>query len=461
MATLESTFDDFLSKIEPSKKAKEYAQDAHTPIRVHLEKDEEFKEYFQSSFLYGSYRRNTAIGNIKDVDIVVLTDFDPDTVAPDVALQTLKEAIGRYYKLPDNEELQSRSVRVNDPLPDEKTEMTLDIIPAIPLGGEDDPILVPDREIQEWKQSNPKAHLRRVSELNAVEYSDGRFVPLVKMMRWWWSFQSKQRKPEEEKVRPKGFWLECLTGEVFDPSKETWAEHFVSVLEAISQRYKPNTGVPALNDPGLPGVPISTGMSQEEFNFFLEVVDETLVLAKGALAETDEAQSLLGWGEIFGDYFPIETSAGTKQEVLALGDTSHEQTPPWPRNVVYSVNITKCMVKSGFLSNREIVSGGTLTNGHGIEYHAQTNVPEPYEVYWQVVNTGPHAQSDSALRGGFDNPKNPHKPLRQAESSSYTGKHWIRCFIVKNGYLVAESNRFYINVFNVKRSGYRGPRRRR
>ncbi len=460
MARLESAFAEFISNIEPSEKEKKFAQDAHLPIREYLENDGLFKEYFESSFLYGSYKRNTATGNIKDIDIIVLTHFNPEETTPETALTLLKEALGRYYETPNNEEYQTRSIRVNNPLPDENTGMTLDVIPAIALGGEEDPILVPDRELQKWKKSNPKAHLKSISELNAEDYSNSMLVPLVKMMRWWWTFQAKQRKPEEEKVRPKGFWLECLVAQLFDRTKTSWAEHFVAVLEAISENYTQNSGVPALPDPGLPGISISTGMNQEEFNFFLQVVDESLAMAKQALNETDESQSLLAWAEIFGDFFPLESKT-ILVSGLALGDTSHAQQPPWPRDIKYRVEITKCIVQRGFLKNREIKPGGVITNAHSIQYVAQTSrIPEPYEVRWQVVNTGQHAKDVGGLRGGFDDPKNPLRPLRQTETTLYTGKHFVKCFIIQNNYLVAESKPFFIKVFNIKRSGYRGIRRK-
>ena len=34
------------------------------------------------------------------------------------------------------------------------------------------------------------------------------------------------------------------------------------------------------------------------------------------------------------------------------------------------------------------------------------------------------------------------------EKSLYTGKHWIECFIVKDGICVARSGRFYVNIYN-------------
>lgn len=304
MSILNIAFNQLLKNIEPSQKAKEFAQDAHEPIRDHLSSDKEFSQYFDSSFLYGSYKRQTAIEDIKDVDIIVLTKFNQESFSPQRALSILKKAIGRYYNIPNNEEFQTRSIKVNQPLPHEDIEMTLDIVPAISTGDVEKSLLVPDRDLGEWKLSNPKGHLNEISRLNSENESDGLFIPLVKLIRFWWKHQSKNRQPSKDKHRPKGFWLECLTMENFDKNKKTLAEQFVVVLESVTKKYSKNSGIPELRDPGLPTQTVSTGMSQEEFNFFFDVVLDTLPLAKQAIQEPDDSKSSGLWKNIFGDKFP-------------------------------------------------------------------------------------------------------------------------------------------------------------
>src|SRR3990172_422422 len=135
MAALNEAFKTFISNINHDKVAAKYAQNAHKPVREFLENDEEFGDYVENTFLYGSYRRSTAVGDIKDVDIVVVTNFDRNEEStPRKALRKLKDALARYYKDPENPNYQRRSIRIDDPLPDKKdVEMTLDIIPAIAI----------------------------------------------------------------------------------------------------------------------------------------------------------------------------------------------------------------------------------------------------------------------------------------------------------------------------------------
>ncbi len=338
MTKLNDLFDKFLSNIEPDSKAKKYAQKAHEPVRDYLKKDKDFKDYFVNSFLYGSYKRHTAVGDIKDVDIVVLTNFDTSSKehAPQKVLSKLKSALSRYYKDPENPDYQRRSIRINEPLPDNnEIVMTLDIIPAVIVNGDDNPLLVPDREVNKWVWSHPKGHIKHTTDLNSVEYSEERFVPLVKVMKWWWKYQCKSRQPEIERPKPKGFWIECLTGENFDTNQHDWADHFTAVLKNLSAKYSAIQDVPKLKDPGLPGKYIETSMILEEFQVFMKAINESLDLAKQAYSETDELKSSELWRDVFGEQFPLydqeETETARSQAItIPLGNYSHAKPLPWP-----------------------------------------------------------------------------------------------------------------------------------
>ena len=105
--------------------------------------------------------------------------------------------------------------------------------------------------------------------------------------------------------------------------------------------------------------------------------------------------------------------------------------------------------------NRSTKRGPTLTftsNGPALPKHcslrfrAQTNVPGPYNVYWQVFNTGPEAEADDGLRGLIEDRSVEHGGLIRKESTLYTGKHSIECLIVKDGRLAARSGQFIVNI---------------
>lgn len=465
MTKLNTLFEKFLSNIEPDKKAVEYAHSAHEPVRDFLEDDDSFGQFFEESFLYGSYKRHTAVGDIKDVDIVVITNFDPESEehTPRKVLRKLKDALARYYDDPENPEYQRRSIRINQPLPDnEEVEMTLDIIPAVASNGDANPLLVPDRDVEEWILSHPKGHLDNTTELNKPENSEGRFVPLVKIMKWWWKYQCELRQPDVERPKPKGFWVEVLTGENFDSAQHDWVDHFITTLKNISEKYSDAFDVPELEDPGIPEESIKTSMMLEEFQVFMESVNESLEQADLARSEIDDLKSSEIYREIFGDSFPLfdkeeDEDQRAKAKAVPLGKWSHVQKPTWPENLQkrYKVRLDAYL----YDKSANILLGGINSNGRviksdlRIKFVAKTKARGNYQVFWQVVNTGKHAESNGDLRGKFFEAKSKTgeksaNPLISWEHTKYTGKHWIECFIVKNNRLVARSARFYVNIKN-------------
>lgn len=463
MSKLNSLFDQFLSNIEPNKDAVAYAQEAHKPVRDFLEHDEDFGKYVESTFLYGSYRRHTAVGDIKDVDIVVIINVDPDDEVntPHKVLRRLKTALARYYDDPENPAYQRRSIRVNDPLPDNPdVSMTLDIIPAVAPNGVDQPLRVPDREAKVWIQSHPKGHIKVMSELNSDEFSGGRFVPLVKIMKAWWKHQCAERQPDVERPQPKGFWIECLTAEMFDPKQTCWADHFIEVLTSISEQYEVASEVPKLRDPGLIGQLIHTSMTLEEFAVFLAAAKDCLALAIAARDHDDPVESSALWREIFGEEFPLHEEPEVAEKAMhvakpLLGVRPQIQPLRWRRILTKKRRVRiDAFTYIGNIRQQGLNSDGRILPAECyIRFAARTNVRGAYEVYWQVVNTGKHAEERGGLRGElFQARYKDGTPSNDAlvnwEHTEFTGKHWIQCFVVQNGYCVAESKKFYVNIKN-------------
>lgn len=306
-------FDELKSAIEPDTKYKEYAQKADDPVREHLRTDASFADYYANSFLYGSYARSTAIGNIKDVDLVIICNYS-NYSSPLNLLNKLRESLEGLY---GNASLgdQRRSIRVDEPLPDiPDLELTLDVIPTIYQNGSDGPLWVPDREKREWTPSHPRGHMAHTTRLNAAS-SQWRFVPLAKMMKWWWKhqFQVKQPWVESFKRKPKGFWVETMTGQFVDLSGESYPELIVSVFENAFNTFKKfrnDHRIPNLDDPGLAGKSIKTSITEDEFAFFLNTLEESLAIAREAANATTEARAAELWQTLFGD--TAETSKSLK-----------------------------------------------------------------------------------------------------------------------------------------------------
>lgn len=138
---------------------------------------------------------------------------------------------------------------------------------------------------------------------------------------------------------------------------------------------------------------------------------------------------------------------GGARAVGRVLNPSHKQAAPW--NIVHqgAVEIERATVqRNGFRPEEFVSDGSPLPKHSGLRFEAETNVPKPYKVYWQVVNTGREAENANGLRGGFDEGVVSVGKLTREESTSYSGAHSIECFIVKNGLLAAKSGQFIVNI---------------
>ncbi len=98
-----------------------------------------------------------------------------------------------------------------------------------------------------------------------------------------------------------------------------------------------------------------------------------------------------------------------------------------------------------------------IWTGNWPTFYAQVRgIEGSYEVYWQVLNTGREATEAKAQRweiftwlrrivGSSRSEPSPDKH-RNMEYTSYIWTHWVKCFVVQNNKLVAESSKFYIRI---------------
>jgi Adenylyl/Guanylyl and SMODS C-terminal sensor domain/Second Messenger Oligonucleotide or Dinucleotide Synthetase domain len=132
--------------------------------------------------------------------------------------------------------------------------------------------------------------------------------------------------------------------------------------------------------------------------------------------------------------------------VPVLGDASHRQSAPWLRQIQYRATVTG----SVFYSKKHKKPLWPLTNrpvpkNLWLRFELQTDAPYPYEIVWQVVNTGKEAYDAGNLRGNFEFGDGIRNNVHW-ESTRYRGTHWIEGFVIKNRVYVAQSNPLFVRV---------------
>ncbi len=311
MAT-QQQFIDMLKDIEPAPSTVEACSSAHRTLRTALEEDETFKKLLVTSFLSGSYKRDTAIrpaligGELQrpDVDIIVVTNHTKDD-SPKTVLNALEKALrdAGYQNIKVNR----RSICVT------LKGVDMDIVPVIVDG---DAYLIPDIELKKWLTTNPPAHTQWTIDVN--KQAGGRFKPLVKLTKWW------RRVHLADLRRPKGFILECLVAKHMRYVEDKYESLFVTLLEAIRDAYSLHIlleTVPFLEDPGVSGNNVFSNVTFKEFKQFYDKVKDQAKLAREAMDEDDEDKQLALWRKVLGPRFPASSksraaSAGVAPSLL-------------------------------------------------------------------------------------------------------------------------------------------------
>lgn len=143
----------------------------------------------------------------------------------------------------------------------------------------------------------------------------------------------------------------------------------------------------------------------------------------------------------------LPTRSGRRASPYLPLNPSHRKEPPWPAATQGQVQIARAMMEcKGFRTQPVTRTSRPLPKHASLTFEANTNVPQPYDVYWQVVNTGHEAEAANGLRGGFDKGDVTTGKLKRRESTLYTGRHSIECFIVKDDVLAARSGQFIVNI---------------
>ncbi len=193
-------------QIEPTPAQKEGAVRSHNNLRD-LMFTGQMQGRILTTYLSGSYSRDTAIRPLDDVDIIFVIDpskwssyFIFSRPRPDVILDSIARAI-RYRYQDSSVFRQRRSVRL------QLNHLDIDVVPAINKDSSGEFIYIPDRDADDWILSAPKRHTAQATRIN--QKRENRFKPLVKLLKFW-----NSRLPSTTSL--KSFAIETLAVRLFD-----------------------------------------------------------------------------------------------------------------------------------------------------------------------------------------------------------------------------------------------------
>jgi Second Messenger Oligonucleotide or Dinucleotide Synthetase domain len=299
MPNMRHHFSSLFSAFNPSDGRSNLARELPGEVRAFLE-DHAFVTASPHTRLSGSYARDTAICDIKDVDVLL---FIPDSHlerTPNSVLLEVKRVLDDYPDASAETSGQRRSVHLEFPSHD----LHLDIVPVVAPNGADAVVMVPDRPQERWIKSDPLGYATRLSKLNQKHGS--KVKPLIKLVKAWRDVQMKTR-------RPKSYVLEVmvLTAvedgaiELCDRSTaQNVADFFAYVVAKYQGLMDNGSESPRIADPQVGGAYITAGWSRAPFETFMRRAREADRACGRALQADTIEDAVAEWRILFRDMWP-------------------------------------------------------------------------------------------------------------------------------------------------------------
>ncbi len=425
--------------------------------------------YAQGSFRLGTMVRPFRRGGEFDIDLVcqLLIARERTTQAE------LKESVGarlrasaEFRKIVDEHR---RCWTLDYP-----GEFHLDVLPAIPdAEGERASILLTDKELRLWQHSNPVGYadwffdrMRQVLDEARGLLAKSAGVSIEEVPQW------RVRTPLQRGVqllkrhrdvhftcdddrRPVSIIITTLAARAYGQERDVESALRALVRE-MPRHIEYRNGRWWVENPANPAENFADKWNEKPerraaFLAWLQKVEQDIgaaQLAKSAGARSQilvEGFGMPGSRAARGIAETVVTATTQGEYVPALSRTDHVEKPRWPEAQTY-----KCRVRGSVYRSRSRshslwpLSDRPVPKNYALRFEADTNVPLPYEVQWQVVNTGREATSADGLRGDFYDSQG-GQGVRW-ETTAYTGTHWVEAFVVKNGVCMARSGKKLVRI---------------
>lgn len=487
---------DLVEEIDVPPSKYEDAKNRYDAVGQWLNADgSDLARYAPAIYAQGSFALGTAVKPLGDEDYDVDAVCRLEASSSTVTQERLKEIVGRrlkahktYEKMLDPKEGGRRcwTLKYSD-----ESRFHLDILPAIP----DDPtwltaqgvpaaiakhaICITDRETwdisKEWPKSNPQGYVAWFKDRMRVILEERRRVlakaaraevqdipdykvqtPLQQVIKLLKRHRDKRYNGDDDK--PISIIITTLAARAYNNQGDL-LDALLAIVPGMRNSIENRNGVWWVENPVNPKENFAdkwseTSRKRELFFEWLDVLErehQDLLADTGfqsvgyRLAESygqREAESVVKkYAARTGKAAPSLTNGRTLIKFVV----PHRQAPPWPLAPQFKVNVRARASRDGWRTLNFSNGSAAIPKAHSLKFFAKTNVPRPFEVSWQVVNTGDEAKRADQLRGDFY-PGEGDDGLERKESTKYKGMHWIECFIIKDGKCVARSGEFVVNI---------------
>lgn len=435
--------------------------------------------YPQGSFRLGTVVRPYGKEDQYDIDLVCRLTYQKDSIAK----AELKKKIGdRLKKNVEYKAILKESRRAWTL--DYPQQFHLDVLSSIPnVERRPNGILLPDKELHYWQKSNPitfadwfygrmavilrekRAVAARLLEANVEDVPEWqvrtplqRAVQILKRHRDVWSANKVE-------IRPVSIIITTLAAKSYNNEADI-ADALQGILQGMHQHIEKRDDKWWVENPAEPEENFAERWN--EYPERREAFFRWLIQARNDFAKATPTTDIRNLAEALSPALGRSTmtkaaaavgvdlnasrggvlveAAKAADQVPALSSTSHKALLQWPLDLRYKAEIKATVHRK--IHHRKVLwplTNRAVLKGAGLHFTVSTNTPWPYEVRWQITNTGKEARDAKQLRGGFDT-SDSGTPNSRWESTAFAGTHLVEAFVIKNGQCVAKSSPKQVRV---------------
>ena len=244
------------------------------------------------TFLQGSYRNDTSIPDLNDVDIVAVRRtvrsgvFQPPAEAGSiVSFESIFDEVRR--RLEGSAPYQGKTTK-NDKCITVVTGFNADVVPAVKVGDDElkDPVAIYSRRLGQERLNYPRVHVQ--NGVNKQQRTEGRFKATVRMFKVW------ARNWFGDVGTAPSFYLESLVYSFTDQSfLPDAADRFVNLAATmVTLQYRDARVKTVAEDKEILA---ETEWKHRDFSRFQEVLRQSLEQARQAIGAYRETDAIAAW----------------------------------------------------------------------------------------------------------------------------------------------------------------------
>lgn len=439
--TIAAAFNALLTNVVNLNQARLDLLDARVAAIVdELKEDAVIGPMYQDYIPQGSWAHRTIIRPVGEFDefdadfLLLLTENTEWSREPKTYLQELRAAFKRSATYKQMVRKKNRCVRIGY-----ANDCHIDVVAHLILA--DGRQVIVNYADNVFEDTNPQGFTDWMKEKD--DLAGGNLRRVIRLMKYLRDFKNTFSCPS--------VILTTLLGERVQPvdADNRYADvptTLVSILEDLDAWLSLYPAMPHIADPSCPDTSFNHRWDDNQYVTFKDRIALYANWAREALDEEDETKAVSLWQKLFGIDFTLPAAQAASKARVTKASRAIDVVAPDEEFIEnrgfaltggYMVRIDATVDRAPGFRSGPLRSVRSVGKGRTLRFHAVTDVPEPYTVYWKVRNRGDEAARADDLRGALIRDDGTGT---RTETTKYAGRHYIEVYIVKRGHVVASDH---------------------